>query len=181
MMARAIRSLNDEVNVNSVNLLLSILIRYPQISTIKFLEQDRTFRFTFMFKPEEGLKLDTISTTIKKSLLAHCQLLGDEPGCCQVEFKDFSHYGSLEVKRDLASLSSAEISLLINLVRDALGPRLIAESPEPIQDDETGFQDEVISALLEDLREFPKGHTLYGMRENGHVLVFNHQDVDLRR
>jgi hypothetical protein len=174
------RNLHDGYDHSSVNLLLSILIRYPQISTLKFQQEDHTFRFTFMLKAEESIDSKRITSGIKKSLLAHCQLLGDQPERCLVELKKFSIYGRLEVIRDLASLSGAEISLLINLVQDAFGSRLIVENQEGLGDDVI-CQDEVISAFLEDLQDCPKGHTLYGMRENGHVLVFNHQDLELGR
>ena len=177
MMARVIHEEGPEMG--RINLLLSILIHYPQISTVKYLEQG-TVCFNFMFKTEEPLAQEELATRIKQSLLAHCQLLGDEAECCQVGFKDLNMYGSLEVTRDLGSLSGAEITLLISLVRDGLGPRLMIENQE-LMAEEIVYQDEVISSLLEDLREFPKGNTLSGLRENGHVLVFNHQDVDLRR
>lgn len=179
-MARQSRNIPDDgYNRNSVNLLLSILFRYPQISTIKFLEEG-TFRFTFLFKDEE-LDQQKIAEEIEKYLRVHCQLLGQEPQCCNVQFHSLGTYGRLDVLRGLATLTGAEISLLINVVQNALGSQLIVEQPESTPSEDAAYQDELISVLLEDLQDCPKGHTLYGMRENGLVLVFNHQDLDFRR
>lgn len=162
-----------------INLLLSILIRYPQINTIKYLEEG-TCRFSFLYKQHEDLEVEKLSSQICGALDAHGQLLGERPQKCELEFKPLGSYGRLDVVRDLKTLSQPELSLLTNLVREGLGSQLIVENQE-LGEEELIFQDQIITQLLEEERRGPRGNTLSGLRENGHVLVFNHDDLEFGR
>lgn len=78
---------------------------------------------------------------------------------------------TLEVIRDLASLSLSELNLIVQLVRDYYGDALVQEGPTMTEEDELE-QNLLIENLLMSSAWRPL-ERLMGFRENGRVLVFS--------
>jgi hypothetical protein len=79
----------------------------------------------------------------------------------------------IEVQRDIETLVSEEIALIVQLVREFLGSHLVAEVNSDYHEDELLLQEEIIEHLLESVRGDIEERYLFAFREEDRVLVFN--------
>ena len=75
--------------------------------------------------------------------------------------------------RDVASLSQEELALVIGLMKDTLGDRLVVDHNDGSPDEDLSMQEELIQEMLEDIKEDKLEKNLIAFREEGRVLVFN--------
>ncbi|MDI3281381.1 MAG: hypothetical protein QJR13_08445 [Bacillota bacterium] len=159
---------------NSIGLLISILVRYPEVGTVRYNPEAQTLKFTFILKvvpPRERQR--RFFALFRESLQAFYGLTGREPLVFELERQVYRNFTLLELKRDIATLSQEEISLFTGLVRDEFSDVLLTEENEPLQEEERLFQEEMIEHMLEDMRESKLEKDLIGFREEGRVFVFN--------
>ena len=80
----------------------------------------------------------------------------------------------MSIRRDLASLSRGELSLLITLLSEHFKDRILLDETEYVAEmiDEFGFPDDFIDSILENVKFQPTPKNLTALRENGRVLVF---------
>ncbi|MBC9785769.1 hypothetical protein GJ688_14840 [Heliobacillus mobilis] len=163
-----------EVN-GSMGLLISILVRYPEVGTVNYDPDRRVIKFTFLLQQESGkTKLPQIAQSIQSALEVFHDLEGLHPQTVSVE----SHYDeglcSLEVFRDVETLSLSEITLLIDLLNQQAGQVILSEEyVEGLQEDEKLWQEELISHMLDSLRSGSYDQQVYAFREEGRVMVYN--------
>ncbi len=161
---------------NSVSLLISILVRYPEVATVNFVPTGKILKFTFMLsKPLEEDLWRAFEKRLVESVRGYAALVHGEHPTLEVERHDYGEVSLVEISRDIDTLTQEEISLIIELARTELGPVLVTEGPvvDSALDEELVFQDEMIENMLEDLRESILQRKLIGFREEGRVLVFN--------
>lgn len=167
---------------NSVGLLISILVRYPEVGTVKYQPDDRSLRFTFMIS---GLVSDEVfqsfSQRLKESLLTFAFVGGRRMRVCLLEKTDYNGFTLSEIHRDVESLSREEISLIASLLADQFGERVVKEAQEPLLEEDQLYQEELIEHMLDDLRQGQVMKDLIGFRENGRVFVFDKADPWPRR
>ncbi len=168
----------DDGTANSVSLLISILVRYPEIATVNFVPQGKVLRFTLMVSgPVSGDIWEAFTGGLRERVEAYAALVHGMSPTLQVERRDYSEVSLVEISRDAATLTQEEISLIIEFARAQLGPSLITEGPvaDVAFDEDIVFQDEMIENMLEDLKETIQHRKLIGFREDGRVFVFNKQ------
>ncbi|MHB8927715.1 MAG: hypothetical protein ACYC9Q_08675 [Bacillota bacterium] len=159
---------------NSVSLLISMLVRYPELATINFDPRRQTLKLTFLltrvlseeeFRAFQGRLLD--------SLAAYAWLEGLEAVTTEVGLTRYGEVSVVEVTRDVRSLSQGEVSLTIDVIRGLFTSALVVDRGESVQEEELAAQEELIEQMLEDLRESRSDKNLIAFREEGRVLVFN--------
>ncbi len=159
---------------NSVSLLISMLVRYPELATINFDPRRQTLKLTFLltrvlseeeFRAFQGRLLD--------SLAAYAWLEGLEAATTEVGLTRYGEVSVVEVTRDVRSLSQGEVSLTIDVIRGLFTSALVVDRGESVQEEELAAQEELIEQMLEDLRESRSDKNLIAFREEGRVLVFN--------
>jgi len=177
-MARVPKSnTTDERSSDGVSLLISILVRFPQIGTIHFESKDRILRLNFMLArsvPAEEIK--EFQTKLAEHIKAYHHVTGRKPTCVKIEAKQpYEKFCIFSLLRDLASLSKGELSLLISMITERFHDSLIIDDQDSLPDfmDDSGFPDDFIDSMLENVRFQRTGKNLTAMRENGRVLVFN--------
>ncbi|MEW6227122.1 MAG: hypothetical protein AB1700_03370 [Bacillota bacterium] len=161
---------------NSVSLLISILVRYPEIATVNFVPEGKILKFTFMLsKPLSADLWGAFEKRLVESVQGYAALVHGEEPMLQVERRDHAEVSLVEISRDIDTLTQEEISLIIELARTELGSSLVTEDPIPdsVLDEELLLQDEMIENMLEDLKESILQRKLIGFREEGRVFVFN--------
>ncbi|MEW6723643.1 MAG: hypothetical protein AB1331_01805 [Bacillota bacterium] len=168
---------NTRLNVpnnNSVGLLISLLVRYPEVATINFDPRARTLRLTFLTRP--GLSEDQWHQVLKRlqqSVEVYARLERQRVQRAWFDVDSFGELVTLVVERDVETLSRGEISLLVELLRDLLGEELMVDEVGATGDDDMYMQEQYIDQLLDDLRESRQEKCLVAFREEGRVVVFN--------
>ncbi|MCL5038882.1 MAG: hypothetical protein M1299_03505 [Firmicutes bacterium] len=164
----------EEQNSKSANLLVSLLIRYPELATVKFEPEARALRFTFLLRGNLNSHENQDSLArIASYLKTYAALTRQEPLVSQVSTHRLGGMTVLEFQRDLATLNQEELSLIITIVRQEFGPTLSSEENPSLGEEELLLQEEFIEEILEDIKISQPDKYLIAFREEGRVLVFN--------
>lgn len=165
---------DDERVSHGVNLLISILVRYPEIGTINFDAKNNTLKLTFMLA---GIPSDDDFAKIKKTLLssisAYHMLEGTKEVTADLCLSSCGQVAMLTILRDVNTLSKGEIALIITLLRENLSDKLISDENDAMLEEDLLVQEEVIDNMLETIKTQHNINGLIGIREDGRVLVFN--------
>ncbi|MGI6081398.1 MAG: hypothetical protein ACOYEP_00810 [Limnochordia bacterium] len=155
-------------------LLISILLRYPEISSVRFLPQDGCIGFTFLLRqPENGVCLASFEHSVLSHLDAFSALGKVEKGFVSVECKTYGTLTVVEVIREVKAFSRQELSMLISLIRDHFGDALVVETGDALHLEEQMLEEGLIDDILEDVRRAGPWRELMGFRDAGRVLIFN--------
>lgn len=160
---------------NSVGLLISILVRYPEIGSINFSPKSKVLKFNFILTQHlEDLDFENFQQHLINSLDVYNMLEGKKTIITELKKIHYEKITLLEIERDVDTLSQEEISLIIDLMRDRFGHLLVTDgSCESFLDEELEMQEELIEHMLEDAKTSFQEKSLIGFREEGKVLVFN--------
>ncbi|MCR6545924.1 hypothetical protein [Dehalobacterium formicoaceticum] len=157
-----------------VGLLISILLRYPEVGSIHFDPQTHEIRLTFIISGDRKiLQIAEKRQAILEALQTYHQLEIIKPQLCAVEEKQHDHYSMIDVKRDVDTLTKDEISLLMELIQIHFPYALIVDISEEMWAEDIQIQDEMIGHMLEGIKNGIVDNKLVAYREEGKVLVFN--------
>lgn len=156
------------------SLLVSILVRYSEIDSIRFCAKKAHLAFSFMvqryYSQEE---IQAFKQVLVSYLDAYTRLTNRVIDYLGVVGTAHGEYTQVEVTRDVASLSQVELSLIITLIRQHFGTHLVVETQVALRDEERQMQEELIDDILEDVREGGAHRELVGFRDAGRVMVFS--------
>ncbi|MPM18156.1 hypothetical protein SDC9_64562 [bioreactor metagenome] len=166
---------DDENISDGVNLLISILVRYPEIGTIKFEPKQNSLKLTFMLS---NLSIQSDLVEFKQllidSITAYHILETSNIEITEIEFSTYENMTMMNIIRDVHSLSKAEIALIITLLRNKFQDRLVIDYNDSMLEEDLVMQEEVIENMLESMKkQYLGNNNLIGIREDGRVLVFN--------
>ncbi|MDH7480082.1 MAG: hypothetical protein QHH02_08730 [Syntrophomonadaceae bacterium] len=152
------------------DLMVSILLRYPEIATVKYNPRQRLLRFTFMILEQiDEQQLSEFCTRLVKALEAFNRLERRSPGIVSSDWTVHGKVTRLNVFRDVATLFPDEISLLVDYFIEWFNP----EPPEEVGEEELLYQEEIINQSLEQLKHLKNDRWIIALREEGRVLVFD--------
>ncbi len=159
----------------SVGLLVSILVRYPEVCTISYMPESRALDFSFMVS--RRVEEDEIRAFKEKALASiqvYLSLLRaqGEP-VLEITGSYVGDITQIQLTRDVATLTADEISMLIGLILAGFSDNLITDRSEDLEEEDLVVQEEFIANLLADLKESVQDKKLVGFREEGRVVVFN--------
>jgi hypothetical protein len=159
---------------NSVSLLISILVRYPEVAGVTYDPATANLKLTFLLaRALSARRFKRLRERLHHSLEVYRRLDRREPPAVELLRTCHRGVGVLEVREDVHSLSREELTLIVELVRAELGNLLAVEPNPSLMEDDLAAQEELIEEMLEDLRESEHGRNLIAFREEGRVLVFN--------
>lgn len=165
---------SNQSNLDGVNLLVSILVCYPEIGTLRFEPQDDSLRITFILGKkvtEEELKI--AKNLLRKSVLAYHTLERIENAVVSIKTNHCGEMVFLNVVRDVESLSKGEIALITMLLKDMFGENLIYDSNTTNIEEEGIIQDDFIDNMIGCMKLNHAVERLIGIREDGRVMIFN--------
>jgi len=163
----------EEVS-DSIGLLISILVRYPEVGTINYDPLNQHLRFTFIFSGVlEEKELVKFKRTMVESIDTYNDLEHRSAAVVEVDHHLCDHFTMLEVIRDVGTLSQEEIALVIELVHMKYAQNLVTEKNEGLLEEDLQMQEELIEHMLENIRISSSEKNLIAFREEGRVLVFN--------
>ena len=158
---------------DSIDLMISILVRYPEINTVKTDPKSGEIIFSFLLKQElDQARSDELQMKLRENLETFLFIEQKQPKSLRFHVEGYEGYTFLEIRRDFETISQREISLLIQLVHYEMDAQLLIELNDGTESEELELQEELIDDLLDRL-QFDKGQEdLIGYREAGRVMVF---------
>ncbi len=155
---------------SQVDLFVAVLVRFPQIGTIHFDPEGKTLRLTFLLTAANH-NFENFVRSFESHLALFHKLKQETVIVASLKKTQTGDLTTIEVIRDLASLSLSELNLIVELMSDFYGECLVQEGQDMAEDDEFE-QNLLIDALLMS-NTWRSRERLTGFRENGRVLVFS--------
>jgi len=157
---------------DSVSLLISMLVRYPEISSICCEPNTKEIKFTFLLNDNEN-NINEFSKLINKCLSTLFYLKkGEVINPFNIKYSTCGKLTVLDIYRKLDNLSAQELNLIISLTQDYFKDSLVVEVEELTKEDQL-FQEDLIGAMLDNLGHELTNQKLFAFREEGRVMVFN--------
>ncbi len=159
-------------NSDTVNLVCAILVRYPEIASIRSMPGNGAVRFSFAIRH----RLDSRTQAgLAEDLDAHVAAfftLGNE-GTLRVECESDRKLSFVHVTRDLETFSKEELAMLTGLFAERFGDALVRNPvPEEHPDEDPAAEEELVEYAIEALRDPAQSKSLVGFREEKRVLVY---------
>jgi len=157
-----------------VNRVVSLLIRFPEIHSIRSSPADESLTLSYAV----GARLDraairSFGEFLGEHVCAILALRGETPAKISVTGERDANVTFLHVSRDFATFTREELELQIALFGDRFGVSLVKN---PASDDELdedpADRDDFVDAALDALRDPAQRNRLVGCREEKRVLVY---------
>lgn len=167
------RKRDDRIS-RSVSVLVSMLVRYPEVGTVKYEPRQQTIRMGLVIT---GAMTDADWNRTEQDLFdtldVYHLLEQRQPSVLDVAMESYGELTSIAITRDVATFSPEEIYTIVEFFKERFAGRLVTEGVEwPANEDEMIAQDELIEDLVADLEENRSSRNLIAIREDGRVMVF---------
>lgn len=162
-------------NPDVSHLLATILVVYPVISTVSYEPQeDAMLELVFAMKAAPTKeRFEKIAKQIIDSLDAYHQLEGFPQARIEMHMEGLGATCFLHVKRDTASLSRGELSVLTTLVEEYFSEELVFDELPPSADpDFLLAQEEQLDQMFGNIRQMQIPDRMVGVREHERVMVY---------
>ncbi len=159
---------------NSVSLVTSILVRYPEVSTIKYNPDEKVIKFNFLLNQHIGSnELSALKKLLQDSIELYNLLEDRSPTNITVSIKEIEQFTMVEIVRDMGTLVQGEIALIVHCLQQAVKTVVAFEHSERYGDEDLQFQEELIENMLYSVKVSQDDKHLFAFREEGRVLVYN--------
>ena len=161
-------------NADTVSLVCALLVRFPELASIRSMPADRTVRLTFAIKSRLDKRLQAdLAASIEDHVEVYLMLAKDEAQTLRVDFESDRSTTFVHLTRDLESFSKEELELLGGIFSERFGEKLVRNPlPEDHLDADPVAQDESALYAIEALRDPAQSKSLVGFREEARVLVY---------
>lgn len=159
----------------SVDLLVALLTRYPELSAVHVSASDHAVELSFLILGAvDSSQMEAVSTRLRSGLNALCLLDKTAPRLLVVRHQVYDSLTRLVVRRHLSDLVVEEFAIILGIVKESFGQRLIVDEGEtenPLL--ESCLDEEAIQDTLAALRTHQPGRELFAIRDGGRVLIFH--------
>ena len=157
-------------------LLASILVVFPAVQSVTYESKDETLEFSFALNGKFSQNdFENFLTYVAESVETFHHLEGI--GGAKINLSVEGVYGTcfLNVRRDVATLTCRELSLLTELAFNYFGDRLIEEYDDESMPDEDYLiaQEDYLEQCLNNMRHLRVEGRLVGVRERERVVVYS--------
>lgn len=168
------RVVSAEYLDRKVPLVVSMLARCPELGTVHYDPASGRVRYAFFARGALcGEVRETLRRRIDEALEALAALERRPLGFFDLRCEAHGEVSVLEVERDVETLSLDEMTVVVELVREGCGDRLVSDAAEAAEEDEGDEEEAVLEQLVDDLRQARPTQRLVAFREDGRVVVFN--------
>jgi hypothetical protein len=160
-------------NSDTVSLVCALLVRYPEIASMRCTPGEGTVRFSFAVTHRLDRKTQTaVVDEIDSHVDGFLSLLG-EHGEIKVECESDRAMSFVHVTRDLDTFTKDELAMLTALFASRFGGALVRNPvPEEHPDEDPALQEELVESAIEALRDPAQSSSLVGFREEKRVVVY---------
>jgi len=159
---------------DSAQLLISILLRYPEVSGLKLDPAEGKLKFSFLVKRIVNEEQETLfQHQLNSTLNAYHHLRQIDSPQLNLRMVRWQGVTLVRLERDVATFTQEELSLIVSLVNQNLPQGLVADHQEELPDEELLAQDDVINSLLSTIKPADLDKHLVAMRTAGKVMIFD--------
>lgn len=163
-----------KVNTDGVNLLVGIMIAYPEVGKVYYEPNDESLNIIFIIKDVvDDADFKKFKAELKESLSVYYKLEQLSQVEMKIEKEICGTFTFVQITRDVLTLSKGELNLLGELFKAHFKERLADEGKITVFDDDMVLQDEFIDNMLNNLSVNKMEVKLIGIREEGRVMIFN--------
>ena len=160
-------------NSDTVSLVCALLVRYPEIASIRSTPGEGTIQLAFAISQRMDRKTQR---SIADEIEAHVNgflALSRDGGDVRVECESDRALSFIHVTRDLETFTKDELAMLTAFFAQRFGNALVRNPvPEQHPDEDPAAEDELVESAVEALRDPAQSKSLLGFREEKHVLVY---------
>ena len=165
-------------NMDGINLLISILVCYPEIGTVSYEPGSDALHFAFALKAvPQRQAYEDVGVLLKESIKSYHCLEGFENAKVDISLEGQGHTAFLHVIRDVKTISQGEISVISTIMREHFGNILIMDPGAEASDYELAQEqvahEDAIDHMIGNLKVSQVTNRMIGIREEGRVRVFN--------
>jgi hypothetical protein len=153
----------------STGLLVSILLRYPEVGTISCNKAQQALVLKFLTGKE--CAFDELKIKLTQALEMFHKIERRKMQLFSIE-KHEQELNLLVITRDLQTITQNEMNLIVEIIKNELRDQLIIDENNLLED-EILLQEEVIGHMLAAIRTNGTEKSITAVREDGRVLVFN--------
>jgi hypothetical protein len=167
------KDLPEEPN-DSVDLVVSLLVRHPELSRVVIRPRFAAIAFFFVVKGKvDAGEASGFRRAVTSHLRALHALLRDAAPKIAVRVRADEELTFVEIERDARDISRDEIALIVALVAETFGERLVVNPPaDESGDDEPGAREDAVGSALDAVRRGKQRKSLVGLREERRVLIY---------
>jgi hypothetical protein len=161
-------------NADTVSLVCALLVRFPELASIRSMPAEGSVRLTFALRARLDKRGQAaLAETIDDHINGYLMLAKDEARTTRVECEGDRSTTFIHVTRDTDSFSKEELELIGALLRERY-PEVLVRNPQPEDhlDADPAAQDEAALYAIEALRDPAQSKSLVGFREEARVLVY---------
>ena len=161
-------------NADTVSLVCALLVRFPELASIRSMPADRTVRLTFAVRSRLDKRAQaSLREAIEDHIEGYLMLAKDAPEALHIECESDRSTTFVHITRDTESFSKDELEMLGTLLRERF-PKELVRNPAPADqfDADPAAQDEAALYAIEALRDPAQSKSLVGFREEARVLVY---------
>ena len=159
---------------DAVNLIVSLLVRYPEITSVRSNPTDETIRLTFSFTTAfANAEARRVAAEVVDYLGAFHDVTGSEPSVIGAHCEVDQAASFLHVDRDLKTITKDEVSLVVSLLTERFGTVLVINPvPEESSEEDVSEQEEMVNVAIDSMRDSGSQKSLVGFREERRVLIY---------
>lgn len=161
-------------NADTVSLVCALLVRFPELASIRSGPTERTLRLTFAVRQRyDRAAQSALAEAVEEHVRSFLALAKEEPAVLRVECEGDRTLTFLHVTRDLESFSKEELELQVGFFSDRCGDALVRNPhPDDHLEGDPAAEDEAALYAIEALRDPAQSKSLVGFREEKRVLVY---------
>ena len=163
-----------KLNPDASKLLASILVVYPSIQSVSYDSKEGMLELSFALNGKFSHNdFESFLKYVAESVETFHHLEG--LGGATIELNVEGIYGTcfLNVRRDMATLTCRELSLLTELAANYFGDRLIEDFDSYSDEDYVMAQEDFLEQCLTNMRQMRIEGRLVGVREQERVVVYS--------
>jgi len=161
-------------NADTVSLVCALLVRFPELTSIRSGPTDRTLRLTFAVRRRlDRAAQRALVDALEEHVVGFLALAKETPANLRVECEGDRALTFVHVTRDLDSFSKEELELQVGFFSDRFAEALVrSPHPDDHSDADPAAEDEAALYAIEALRDPAQSKSLVGFREEKRVLVY---------
>ncbi len=164
------RRLPDDPN-ETVRLIVSLLVRYPELSRISIDSRARSISFFFIVRGCIGdAESSAFASALRNHVDAFHRLDRRERVNLTIKMDEIDGITIVEVRRDTRTVAREELGVVVALLTDAFGERIVTNPPAEGEDDSSAHE-EMVGNAFDALRRGKQKKSLVGFRDDRRVLV----------
>lgn len=163
-------------NPDASKLLASILVVFPAVQSVTYESKGETLEFSFALNGKFSQKdLEEFLRYVAESVETYHHLEGLSGAKINLSVEGVYGTCFLNVRRDVATLTCRELSLLTELAANYFGDKLIEEYDDTFFPDEDYLiaQEDYLEQCLNNMRQLRVEGRLVGVRERERVVVYS--------